>query len=108
VANRLHGAGRWHATLEVARPGEIRRISLHIFDRTFAVTYLLEAVAIVIGLAGVAASFASLAATRRKEFGMLRHLGVSRAQIGAMLALEGGWWPASACSAACWPGPVSA
>jgi putative ABC transport system permease protein len=47
-------------------------------------------VAIVIGLAGVAASFASLAATRRKEFGMLRHLGVSRAQIAGMLALEGG------------------
>jgi putative ABC transport system permease protein len=77
------------APLEVARPGEIRRLSLHIFDRTFAITYLLEAVAIAIGLAGVAASFASLAATRRKEFGMLRHLGVSRAQIGWMLALEG-------------------
>jgi putative ABC transport system permease protein len=87
VAGRLLALG--DGTLEIARPGEIRRISLAIFDRTFAVTYLLEAVAIVIGLAGVAASFASLAATRRKEFGMLRHLGVSRAQIGGMLALEG-------------------
>jgi len=89
VASRLGALAEGNA-LEVARPGEIRRISLAIFDRTFAVTYLLEAVAIVIGLAGVAASFASLAATRRKEFGMLRHLGVSRAQIGTMLALEGG------------------
>jgi putative ABC transport system permease protein len=87
VAGRLLALA--DGALEIARPGEIRRISLHIFDRTFAVTYLLEAVAIVIGLAGVAASFASLAATRRKEFGMLRHLGVSRAQIGGMLALEG-------------------
>jgi putative ABC transport system permease protein len=75
--------------LEWALPGEIRQISLKTFDRTFAITYLLEAVAIVIGLAGVAASFASLAATRRKEFGMLRHVGVSRGQIGGMLALEG-------------------
>lgn len=88
VASRLMALAA-DDSLEVARPGEIRRTSLHIFDRTFAVTYLLEAVAIVIGLAGVAASFASLAATRRKEFGMLRHLGVSRAQIGGMLALEG-------------------
>lgn len=88
VASRLMALADGTA-LEVARPGEIRRISLDIFDRTFAVTYLLEAVAIVIGLAGVAASFASLAATRRKEFGMLRHLGVSRIQIGSMLALEG-------------------
>ncbi|HPI62280.1 MAG TPA: FtsX-like permease family protein [Zoogloea sp.] len=75
--------------LEIARPGEIRAISLRIFDRSFAVTYLLEAVAVVIGLAGVAASFAALAAARRREFGMLRHLGLTRRQIGAMLAREG-------------------
>jgi hypothetical protein len=53
------------------------------------VTYLLEAVAVAIGLAGVAASFAALAAARRKEFGMLRHLGLTRRQIGWMLAQEG-------------------
>lgn len=75
--------------LETARPGEIRAISLRVFDRTFAVTYLLEAVAVAIGLAGVAASFAALAAARRREFGMLRHLGLTRRQIGWMLALEG-------------------
>ena len=75
--------------LEIARPGEIRAISLRIFDRTFAVTYLLEAVAVAIGLAGVAASFAALAAARRREFGMLRHLGLTRRQVGWMLAQEG-------------------
>lgn len=75
--------------LEAALPGEIRAISLRIFDRTFAVTYLLEAVAVLIGLAGVAASFAALAAARRREFGMLRHLGLTRRQVGWMLAGEG-------------------
>lgn len=75
--------------LEIARPGEIRAMSLQIFDRTFAITYLLEAVAVAIGLAGVAASFAALAAARRREFGMLRHLGLTRRQIGWMLAQEG-------------------
>lgn len=75
--------------LELARPGEIRAVSLRIFDRTFALTYLLEAVAVLIGLAGVAASFAALAAARRREFGMLRHLGVSPRQIGWMLVQEG-------------------
>ncbi|WP_298310624.1 FtsX-like permease family protein, partial [Propionivibrio sp.] len=64
-------------TLAIAYPGEIRAISLRIFDRTFAVTYLLEAVAVIIGLAGVAASFAALAVARRREFGMLRHLGLT-------------------------------
>ena len=76
-------------TLQLAYPGEIRAISLRVFDRTFAVTYLLEAVAVAIGLAGVAASFAALAAARRREFGMLRHLGLTRRQIGWMLAQEG-------------------
>jgi putative ABC transport system permease protein len=75
--------------LELAYPGEIRARTLAIFDRTFALTYVLEALAVMIGLAGVAASFAALAAARRREFGMLRHLGVSRRQIGAMLAREG-------------------
>ena len=88
VADALAGLAGPGA-LEIARPGEIRAISLRIFDRTFAVTYLLEAVAVAIGLAGVAASFAALAAARRREFGMLRHLGLTRRQIGAMLAREG-------------------
>lgn len=88
VAEALAGLAAPGA-LEIARPGEIRALSLRIFDRTFAVTYLLEAVAVAIGLAGVAASFAALAAARRREFGMLRHLGLTRRQIGAMLAREG-------------------
>ena len=75
--------------LATASPGFLRGRSLRIFDRTFAVTYLLEAVAVGIGLAGVAASFAALAAARRREFGMLRHLGLTRRQIGWMLAQEG-------------------
>ena len=83
------GGERRNGILQIARPGEIRAISLRIFDRTFAVTYLLEAVAVLIGLAGVAASFAALATARRREFGMLRHLGLSRRQIGWMLAHEG-------------------
>ena len=75
--------------LEINYPGQIRALSLRIFDRSFAVTYLLEAVAVFFGIAGVAASFAALAAARRREFGMLRHLGLSRRQIGWMLAEEG-------------------
>jgi putative ABC transport system permease protein len=88
VADALTATGDPGA-LTIAYPGEIRAISLRIFDRTFAVTYLLEAVAVMIGLAGVAASFAALAAARRPEFGMLRHLGLTRRQIGWMLAQEG-------------------
>jgi len=76
--------------LEFAEPGEIRAVTLRIFDHSFAITYVLEAVAILIGLAGVAASFSAQALTRAREFGTLRHIGMTRLQIAAMLAAEGG------------------
>ena len=67
----------------------IRTLSLRIFDRSFAVTYLLEGIAILVGLAGVAATFSTQTLSRSKEFGMLRHIGVSRREIVTMLAIEG-------------------
>ncbi|MDP3841598.1 MAG: FtsX-like permease family protein [Oxalobacteraceae bacterium] len=78
------------SALEFSEPGEIRAVSLKIFDRSFAVTYLLEAIAIVIGLFGVAATFSAQTLARATEFGMLRHIGVTRRQILALLAAEGG------------------
>jgi putative ABC transport system permease protein len=75
--------------VEISEPYELQSQSLAIFDRTFAVTYALEAVAIVIGLAGLSASFSALTLARRREFGMLRHIGFSRAQVLRMLAFEG-------------------
>jgi putative ABC transport system permease protein len=74
--------------VEISEPNELQSESLAIFDRTFAVTYALEAVAIIIGLAGLSASFSALTLARRREFGMLRHIGFSRAQIVRMLGFE--------------------
>jgi len=64
--------------------------ALAIFDRTFAATYALEAAAILIALAGVTSSFAALAWSRRREFGVLRHLGLTRGEVIRLLSLEGG------------------
>lgn len=74
---------------EFIAPGAIRAASLTIFDRSFAVTYLLEIAAIVIGLTGIAASFSAQAISRAREFGMLRHLGLTRRGVLALLAWEG-------------------
>jgi len=78
------------AELEIAEPGEIREVSLRIFDRSFAVTYAIEAVAVLVGLFGLSTSLGSIVLARRREFGMLRHIGMTRGQIGRMLAAEGG------------------
>jgi len=72
-----------------AQPREIRAVALRIFDRSFAVTYALEAIAIIVGLTGVAATVSAQTLARTKEFGMLRHIGVLRRQVIGMLAIEG-------------------
>ena len=89
LAERQSGGG---ALLEMASVSEIRTTSLKIFDRSFAVTYWLQGVAIAIGLFGVAASFSAQVLARRKEFGLLAHLGFTRRQILAVVAGEGAAW----------------
>jgi len=86
------GAGAGAAELEFVSAAAIRERSLRIFDRSFAVTYWLQAVAIGIGLFGVAASFSAQVLARRKEFGLLAHLGLTRRQILAVVAGEGAAW----------------
>jgi len=78
--------------LQFASTQDIRALSLRLFDRSFAVTYWLQAVAIAIGLFGVAASFGAQVLARRKEFGLLSHLGLTRAQVLAVVAGEGAAW----------------
>ncbi len=94
LANRLAGtpAGEAGRLLEFGSAREIRTTSLKIFDRSFGVTYWLQAVAIAIGLFGVAASFSAQVLARRKEFGLLVHLGLTRRQILRVVALEGAAW----------------
>jgi putative ABC transport system permease protein len=77
------------ANLEIATTRELRASSLKAFDRTFAITYALEIAAVVIGLFGVSVSFSAQTLARRREFGVLRHLGMMRREIAAMLGCEG-------------------
>jgi putative ABC transport system permease protein len=83
------------ALLQFATAGELRELSLRIFDRSFAVTRYLQAVAIGIGLVGIAASLSAQVLARRKEFGLLAHLGLTRAQVIGIVAGEGAAWMAA-------------
>jgi len=81
--------------LDFSATTRLRTLSLAIFDRSFAVTYYLQAVAIAIGLAGIAASFSAQVLARRREFGLLVHLGLTRTQIVGVVAGEGAAWTAA-------------
>ncbi len=75
--------------IEIATTREVRAASLAIFDRTFAITYALEFAAVLIGLFGVSVSFGAQSLARRREFGVLRHVGMTRREVGTMLGCEG-------------------
>ena len=78
------------AAAEFRSASDLRALSLRIFDRSFAMTYLLEAAALVVALFGVASSYSAQALARAREFGVLRHLGVSAREIVLQVAIEGG------------------
>jgi putative ABC transport system permease protein len=95
VQRALRAAGGKDALFDIASATQLRALSLAIFDRSFAVTRWLQIVAIAIGLAGIAASFSAQALARRREFGLLAHLGFTRAQVIALVAAEGLAWTAA-------------
>ncbi len=75
----------------VAPNRSLRRNAVTVFDRTFAITYALEGVAIVVAMLGAANSLLALVLDRRREFGMLRYLGAAPSQIRRMILLEAGF-----------------
>ncbi|MCM2289419.1 MAG: ABC transporter permease [Sulfuritalea sp.] len=88
-------AKRWlaqHAArlgLEMAESGEIRALSLNIFDKSFAVTYALEAAAMLIGLFGLAVTLAASVWLRARELATLSALGFDRAMLTRAVMFEG-------------------
>ncbi|HET9822972.1 MAG TPA: ABC transporter permease [Burkholderiaceae bacterium] len=92
AARRASAGSGADALLDFAAATQLRTLSLEIFDRSFAVTTYLQAVAIAIGLAGIAASFSAQVLARRREFGLLAHLGLTRAELVRVVAGEAAAW----------------
>ncbi|NCV70269.1 MAG: ABC transporter permease, partial [Betaproteobacteria bacterium] len=67
--------------LEIRSASAIRSLSLRIFDRSFLVTYALQAVALGIGLLGVTSTLAAQALARTQELAALQLLGLSPGSV---------------------------
>jgi putative ABC transport system permease protein len=61
---------------------------LRIFDATFAITYALEVIAILVAVMGVAGTLLALVLERRREVAILRLIGAERRQVRRMVMLE--------------------
>jgi putative ABC transport system permease protein len=70
--------------------GDLRGQAVQIFDRTFAITYALEAVAVLVAVMGVAGALLALVIDRRRELGLLRYLGASSGQLRKLILTEAG------------------
>ena len=68
----------------------LQQAVLRVFDRTFAITYALEVVALLIAALGIANSLLAFVIERRRELGILRVLGASRGQLRKMILTEAG------------------
>jgi putative ABC transport system permease protein len=66
----------------------IRRAGMATFDRTFRITWALEAVAIAVAIMGIASALLAMVLDRRRQFGLLRFLGCSLPQVRRLILAE--------------------
>jgi putative ABC transport system permease protein len=89
VRKEIQEAAAGHRIL-VFSNHDLRTEAVRIFDRTFAITYALEAVAVIVAVMGIAGALMALVIDRRRELGLLRFLGASSGQIRKMILVEAG------------------
>ena len=76
-------------SLKVQTNRRLREDSLRIFHQTFAVTYALEGIAVLIAVSGLGLALAGLLIERKEELITLKSLGSTRKEIASGAMLEG-------------------
>jgi len=69
---------------------DLRSEAIRIFDRTFAITYALETVAVIVAVMGIAGALLALVIDRRRELGLLQFLGAATGQVRKLILVEAG------------------
>jgi len=76
--------------LDITDNKELRQAVLGIFDKSFALTYTIELIAIVISLIGVVNALLILVFERKREISVLRYLGATWQQIRQVMVVSAG------------------
>ncbi len=69
---------------------ELRKEVLKIFDQTFAITYALEFIAIIVAILGIVNSLNALIIERQRDIGIVRAVGAFQNQIRKTTLIEAG------------------
>jgi putative ABC transport system permease protein len=72
----------------VIRNHELRKEILDIFDRTFVLTYVLEAIAVLVAVLGIVNTLVTAVLERRREFATLRAIGATTRQVERLVLWE--------------------
>lgn len=91
IIEQLSGAANGRLPPLVISNRELRKEILEIFDRTFLLTYVLEAIAVVIAMLGIVNTLVTSVLERRREFATLRAIGGSAEQIRQLVLWEAGY-----------------
>jgi len=77
-------------SIDIMNNQQLRQKILTIFDRTFAITYAIELIAILVSLIGVINTLLALIFEKKREISTLRYLGMSWKQLRYNLVLSAG------------------
>jgi putative ABC transport system permease protein len=69
---------------------ELRNEILKIFDQTFAITYALELIALLVAFLGIVSSLNALVMERQRDIGIFRAVGAFRKQVEKTVLIEAG------------------
>jgi putative ABC transport system permease protein len=72
----------------VIRNHELRKEILEIFDRSFVLTYVLEAIAVLVAVLGIVNTLVTAVLERRREFATLRAIGAGVRQVERLVLWE--------------------
>jgi putative ABC transport system permease protein len=78
-------------SLEIMNNRELRNKVMDIFNKSFAITYAIEFISIMVSLIGVIITLLSLVIERKREISILRYLGASWTQLQETLMLSAGF-----------------
>jgi putative ABC transport system permease protein len=90
LVQRLRAAAGPESPMLIQSSRGLRDASLEVFDRTFAVTSILRLLAFIVAFIGVLSALMALQLERRREFGVMRALGLTPRELGGLVTMQTG------------------